>query len=91
MRLAYEVRNICGYINRFRVRTAKVIQLGFANATLFSKRVHLRFLSLDGICFEQPVSIGSILRLRSQVTHTSHKEYPAVVVRVICDTLDREN
>ncbi|KLO11665.1 Thioesterase/thiol ester dehydrase-isomerase [Schizopora paradoxa] len=54
-------------------------ELGFANATLFSRRKHLRFLSLDGIAFERPVSIGSILKLKSIVTHSSSKEYPAVV------------
>lgn len=59
-------------------------ELGFASATLFSQRQYLRFLSLDGIAFERPVPIGSILRLRSQVTHSSSKEYPAVVVSSFC-------
>lgn len=56
-------------------------QLGFANATLFT-RTHMRFLSLDGISFARPVPIGSILRLTSHITHSSAtEEFPAVVVR----------
>ncbi|KAI5117181.1 hypothetical protein M0805_008160 [Coniferiporia weirii] len=54
-------------------------ELGFATAALFSRRRLLHFLSLDGIWFERPVPIGSVLRLTAQVTHSSDKEYPAVV------------
>lgn len=45
-------------------------ELGFANACFFM-RSHVTFHSLDGISFTQPVPIGSILRLRSQILHTS--------------------
>jgi acyl-coenzyme A thioesterase 9 len=42
---------------------------------------HVRFLSLDGIAFAQPVPIGSILRLTSYVLHsTSSAEFPMIVV-----------
>jgi len=55
-------------------------ELGFANATLFCRRP-VRFLSLDKIAFTKPVSIGSILRLRSTIIHTTASErYPAIVV-----------
>ncbi|KAH8115124.1 Thioesterase/thiol ester dehydrase-isomerase [Phellopilus nigrolimitatus] len=54
-------------------------ELGFANASLFARRRHLRFLSLDGIWFERAVPIGSLLRLTALVTHTSDKELPAVI------------
>ena len=55
-------------------------ELGFANATLFCRRP-VRFLSLDKIAFTKPVSIGSILRLRSTIIHsTASEKYPAVVV-----------
>jgi len=64
-------------------------ELGFANAALFSRRRHLRFLSLDGISFERPVPIGSILRLTSHVTHSSSEEFPAIVhVNVEANVLD---
>ena len=55
-------------------------ELGFANATLFCRRP-VRFLSLDKIAFAKPVSIGSILRLRSTIIHsTASEKYPAIVV-----------
>ncbi|OCH88958.1 Thioesterase/thiol ester dehydrase-isomerase [Obba rivulosa] len=54
-------------------------ELGFTNASLFT-RGHVRFLSLDGISFARPVSIGSILRLTSHILHTSNSEqYPGIV------------
>ncbi|KAH7921130.1 Thioesterase/thiol ester dehydrase-isomerase [Leucogyrophana mollusca] len=54
-------------------------ELGFANASLLT-RSHVQFLSLDGISFAKPVPIGSILRLTSQILHTSPPgEYPAGV------------
>lgn len=55
-------------------------ELGFANATLFCRRP-VRFLSLDKIAFTKPVSIGSILRLRSTIIHsTASEKHPAIVV-----------
>ena len=43
----------------------------------------MRFLSLDGIRFAQPVPIGSLLRLTSYVLHsTSSAEFPIIVVRL---------
>ncbi|KIJ60477.1 hypothetical protein HYDPIDRAFT_139201 [Hydnomerulius pinastri MD-312] len=45
-------------------------ELAFANASLFT-RTHVTFQSLDGISFRQPVPIGSILRLESQVLNAS--------------------
>lgn len=55
-------------------------ELGFANATLFCRRP-VRFSSLDKIAFTKPVSIGSILRLRSTIIHsTASEKYPAIVV-----------
>jgi len=57
-------------------------------------RGHIRFLSLDGISFARPVPIGSILRLRSKILHTSASEmYPIIVVRKFsfdspCDPTD---
>ncbi|KAF9784706.1 Thioesterase/thiol ester dehydrase-isomerase [Thelephora terrestris] len=64
-------------------------ELGFANATLFS-RGPVRFLSLDKISFAKPVSIGSILRLRSTIIHsTASGKYPAIVhVRVEANVVD---
>ncbi|KAH7882156.1 thioesterase thiol ester dehydrase-isomerase [Phlebopus sp. FC_14] len=64
-------------------------ELGFANSCLFT-RSHVQFLSLDGISFTQPVPIGSILRLESQVLHTSPpEEQPAAVhVRVQANVVD---
>ncbi|KAF9456390.1 Thioesterase/thiol ester dehydrase-isomerase [Collybia nuda] len=55
-------------------------ELGFANASMFTQN-HVRFLSLDGISFARPVPIGSILRLTSQILHTSttDMEYPSLV------------
>ncbi|THH07251.1 hypothetical protein EW145_g3509 [Phellinidium pouzarii] len=83
MRLAYEVRSSSflfpiSVISSTRIHNLHP-QLGFTTAALFSRRRHLRFLSLDGIWFERPVEIGSILRLTAQVTHTSDKEFLAVV------------
>ncbi|KAG2745217.1 hypothetical protein P692DRAFT_201868741 [Suillus brevipes Sb2] len=48
----------------YPVRLAR--ELAFANASLFT-RLHVTFVSLDGISFAKPVPIGSILRLTSQV------------------------
>ncbi|KAF8961594.1 Thioesterase/thiol ester dehydrase-isomerase [Flammula alnicola] len=54
-------------------------ELGFTNAAMFT-RGHVKFLSLDGISFARPVPIGSILRLRSQILHTSSSpQYPIIV------------
>lgn len=54
-------------------------ELGFANASLFT-RSHVTFMSLDSISFAKPVPIGSILRLTSQVLHTTPpRELPGVV------------
>ncbi|KAG1728865.1 Thioesterase/thiol ester dehydrase-isomerase [Suillus paluster] len=53
-------------------------ELGFANASLFT-RSHVTFMSLDSISFAKPVPIGSILRLTSQVLHTSPGKRPGVV------------
>ena len=91
MRLAYEVRS--SQFGMHTGRTNHLLQLGFANAALFSRKRHLHFLSLDGIWFERPVSIGSILRLTSHVTHTTSSDaFPAVVVspdRTVCILLTR--
>ena len=55
-------------------------ELGFANSCLFT-RGHVTFLSLDGISFARPVPIGSLLRLTSNVVHSSSSDdYPALVV-----------
>ncbi|KAI5993806.1 thioesterase thiol ester dehydrase-isomerase [Pisolithus orientalis] len=64
-------------------------ELGFANACFFM-RSHVTFHSLDGISFTQPVPIGSILRLRSQILHTSLPgEIPATVhVRVVASVVN---
>lgn len=44
-------------------------------------RAPVSFLSLDNISFARPVSIGSILRLKSYILHTaSTAEYPALIV-----------
>ena len=66
---------------RFFVRNNVIkIQLGFTNATLFTRRP-VRFLSSDKISFAQPVSIGSILRLRAMIMHTAMSEkQPSLVV-----------
>ncbi|KAG5725108.1 hypothetical protein E4T56_gene10265 [Termitomyces sp. T112] len=56
-------------------------ELGVASAILLT-RGPVRFLSLDGISFTQPVPIGSILRLRSMILHTStpsQSEFPQLV------------
>lgn len=58
-------------------------ELGFANSCLFTRN-HVTFLSLDGISFAQPVPIGSLLRLTSNVVHSaSSEQYPALVVCVV--------
>ncbi|KAF8525581.1 Thioesterase/thiol ester dehydrase-isomerase [Hysterangium stoloniferum] len=64
-------------------------ELSFTTAALFSRRP-LRFLSLDGLAFRQPVPIGSILRLRSQVAFTALTDcYPALVhITVRADVVD---
>lgn len=54
-------------------------ELAFTNARLFT-REHVRFLSLDGICFARPVPIGSVLRLTSHIVHsTSSQQFPTLV------------
>ncbi|OAX32604.1 Thioesterase/thiol ester dehydrase-isomerase [Rhizopogon vinicolor AM-OR11-026] len=45
-------------------------ELGFSNASLLT-RSHVTFMSLDSISFAKPVPIGSILRLTSQILHTT--------------------
>ncbi|KAJ7223031.1 Thioesterase/thiol ester dehydrase-isomerase [Mycena pura] len=67
-------------------------ELGFSNASLFMRGGHVRFLSLDGIRFAQPVPIGSILRLTSYVLHsTSSAEFPMIVhVAVTANVVDVE-
>jgi len=64
-------------------------ELGFTNANMFT-RGPVNFLSLDGISFARPVRIGSILRLRSQILHTtSSPQYSAIVhVRVQANVAD---
>ncbi|KAF8183880.1 Thioesterase/thiol ester dehydrase-isomerase [Mycena galopus ATCC 62051] len=65
-------------------------ELGFSNSSLFMRGGHVRFLSLDGIAFAQPVPIGSILRLTSYVLHsTSSAEFPMIVhVAVTANVVD---
>lgn len=54
-------------------------ELGFTNSSMFT-RGPVRFLSLDSISFSRPVPIGSILRLSSQILHTtSSSEYQTLV------------
>ncbi|PCH43033.1 Thioesterase/thiol ester dehydrase-isomerase [Wolfiporia cocos MD-104 SS10] len=54
-------------------------ELGFANSVLFTGG-HVLFVSLDGISFAKPVPIGSILRLTSQILHTSSSEqFPGLI------------
>ncbi|KAJ7145860.1 HotDog domain-containing protein [Mycena epipterygia] len=67
-------------------------ELGFSNSSLFMRGGHVRFLSLDGIAFAQPVPIGSILRLTSYVLHsTSSSEFPMIVhVAVTANVVDVE-
>ncbi|KAJ7778460.1 Thioesterase/thiol ester dehydrase-isomerase [Mycena metata] len=67
-------------------------ELGFSNSSLFMRGGHVRFLSLDGIAFAQPVPIGSILRLTSYVLHsTSSPEFPMIVhVAVTANVVDVE-
>ncbi|KAJ7777578.1 Thioesterase/thiol ester dehydrase-isomerase [Mycena maculata] len=67
-------------------------ELGFSNSSLFMRGGHVRFLSLDGIAFAQPVPIGSILRLTSYVLHsTSYREFPMIVhVAVTANVVDVE-
>ncbi len=61
--------------------TMSITQLGFTNASMFTQG-NVKFLSLDGISFARPVPIGSILRLRSQIMHTTTSPaYPILVVR----------
>lgn len=51
-------------------------------------RAPVSFLSLDNISFARPVSIGSILRLKSYILHTaSTAEYPALIVSDFLPTL----
>ncbi|KAF8797711.1 Thioesterase/thiol ester dehydrase-isomerase [Phlegmacium glaucopus] len=56
-------------------------ELGFTNASLFT-RGPVKFLSLDGISFARPVPIGSILRLRSQILHTTSSPQYNIIVHV---------
>ena len=73
--LTFSVPFHAGYLMRL------AYELGFANATLFC-RGPVRFFSLDKISFAKPVSIGSILRLRSTIIHsTASEKYPVIVVR----------
>ena len=54
-------------------------ELAYSNSMLFA-RGPLRFLSLDSISFARPVPIGSILRLKSYIVHTtSTDEFPALL------------
>lgn len=54
-------------------------ELGYSNSMLFT-RGPVRFLSLDSISFARPVPIGSVLRLKSHILHTtSTKEFPALI------------
>ncbi|KAF9446546.1 Thioesterase/thiol ester dehydrase-isomerase [Macrolepiota fuliginosa MF-IS2] len=54
-------------------------ELGFTNSSMFT-RGPMRFLSLDSISFARPVPIGSILRLTSQILHTTPSPtYPTIV------------
>ncbi|KAK0213534.1 Thioesterase/thiol ester dehydrase-isomerase [Armillaria fumosa] len=64
-------------------------ELGFANSSMFT-RGPIRFLSLDGISFAQPVPIGSILRLTSYILHsTSSAQFPMIVhVGVTANVVD---
>ncbi|KAF8800901.1 hypothetical protein BYT27DRAFT_7148173, partial [Phlegmacium glaucopus] len=50
-------------------------------ASLFT-RGPVKFLSLDGISFARPVPIGSILRLRSQILHTTSSPQYNIIVHV---------
>ncbi|KAL5478680.1 hypothetical protein ACEPAI_1957 [Sanghuangporus weigelae] len=73
-----QVRNIHQKVfGGYLVRLA--YELGFTTASVFARKRRLRFLSLDGIGFKCPVSVGSVLQLTSQVIHTSTDEFPAVV------------
>ncbi|KAK7055168.1 HotDog domain-containing protein [Favolaschia claudopus] len=74
----------------YLMRLAYEASLGFSNASLFMRGGHVRFLSLDGIAFAQPVPIGSILRLTSHVLHsTSSEEFPLIVhVGVTANVVD---
>ncbi|KAG5638406.1 hypothetical protein H0H81_000183 [Sphagnurus paluster] len=56
-------------------------ELGFTSTSIFT-RGPVRFLSLDGISFSRPVPIGSILRLTSQILHTTtptESQFPMLV------------
>ncbi|GJF00381.1 thioesterase/thiol ester dehydrase-isomerase [Phanerochaete sordida] len=66
-------------------------ELGYSNATLFA-RSPLRFLSLDSISFARPVPIGSVLRLKSYIVHTTAtKEFPVLIhVTVKASAVDIE-
>ncbi|KAK0463123.1 Thioesterase/thiol ester dehydrase-isomerase [Desarmillaria tabescens] len=64
-------------------------ELGFANCSMFA-RGPIRFLSLDGISFAQPVPIGSILRLTSYILHsTTSIQFPMIAhVGVTANVVD---
>ncbi|EKM52603.1 uncharacterized protein PHACADRAFT_261141 [Phanerochaete carnosa HHB-10118-sp] len=54
-------------------------ELGYSNSMLFA-RGPLRFLSLDSISFARAVPIGSVLRLKSYIVHTtSTKDFPVLI------------
>ena len=58
-------------------------ELGYSNSMLFT-RGPVRFLSLDSISFARPVPIGSVLRLKSYIVHTtSTKEFPVLIVSLL--------
>ncbi|KAF8175154.1 hypothetical protein BJ912DRAFT_1064398 [Pholiota molesta] len=64
------VLRTCACAYALRTFSLLILNLGFTNAAMFT-RGHVKFLSLDGISFARPVPIGSILRLRSQILHTT--------------------
>lgn len=62
-------------------------ELGYSNANVFTRGV-LRFLSLDEITFKHPVPIGSVLRLRSRIAHTTTTSPNVVHVAVQANVID---
>lgn len=78
MRLAYEVI----VSPHFVMSILNFIKLGFTNASMFT-RGPVRFLSLDGISFARPVSIGSILRLTSYILHTNNFSQPQPIQSLV--------
>ena len=59
-------------------------ELGFANSCLFT-RGHVTFLSLDGIAFARPVPIGSLLRLTSNIVHSSSSDLYSRYIKSLRD------